>query len=74
MELIKMCKRDFLQLIAVMGLCVFGGCSKYEASTPDPSTKPNIVFVLIDDISTHELGCYGNTINPTPRIDSLAMV
>jgi len=34
--------------------------------------RPNIVFFLIDDCSTHEFGCYGNKANPTPNIDRLA--
>jgi formylglycine-generating enzyme required for sulfatase activity/arylsulfatase A-like enzyme len=34
--------------------------------------RPNIVFFLIDDCSTHEFGCYGNKINPTPNVDRLA--
>ena len=36
------------------------------------SVKPNIVFFLIDDCSSHEFGCYGNKSNPTPNIDRLA--
>jgi len=34
--------------------------------------RPNIVFFLIDDCSTHEFGCYGNKSNPTPNVDRLA--
>jgi len=35
------------------------------------STKPNIVFFLIDNSGWGDYGCYGGT-TPTPRIDSLA--
>ena len=34
--------------------------------------KPNIVFVLADDLGWAELGCYGNTFNETPNLDKLA--
>ena len=34
--------------------------------------KPNIVFILADDLGWAELGCYGNTFNETPNLDMLA--
>ncbi|WP_168433106.1 sulfatase-like hydrolase/transferase [Pontiella sulfatireligans] len=34
--------------------------------------QPNIILFLVDDCSTHELGCYGNTMVSTPNIDALA--
>ena len=34
--------------------------------------KPNIVFIMIDDLGYGDLGCYGNQINQTPNIDRLA--
>ena len=41
--------------------------------TPASGTdRPNIVFVLADDLGWAELGCYGNTFNETPHIDRLA--
>jgi len=41
----------------------------------DPTSKPNIVFVLMDNLGYGEPGCYGGGITrgaPTPRIDQLA--
>lgn len=35
--------------------------------------KPNIVFILADDMGWHELGCYGNDFHETPHLDRLAM-
>lgn len=34
--------------------------------------KPNVVFILADDLGFRELGCYGQTKIKTPRIDRLA--
>lgn len=34
--------------------------------------RPNIVFVLVDDLGWGELGCYGNKFNESPRIDQFA--
>ncbi len=34
--------------------------------------RPNILFVLADDLGYGELGCYGNTFDETPRIDAFA--
>jgi uncharacterized sulfatase len=37
-----------------------------------PTTRPNILFVLIDDMGYGDLSCYGNTRVKTPAIDRLA--
>ncbi len=34
--------------------------------------RPNIVFILTDDMGTGDIGCYGGTFTPTPNIDALA--
>jgi arylsulfatase A-like enzyme len=37
-----------------------------------PSTKPNIVFILTDDLGINDLGCYGRKDHHTPNLDRLA--
>jgi len=34
--------------------------------------KPNIIFILADDLGYGDLGCYGSTVNRTPHLDQLA--
>jgi len=38
----------------------------------DNDMRPNIVFVLIDDLGWRDLGCYGSTFHETPNLDKLA--
>lgn len=42
------------------------------ASTDDVPQKPNIVFIMADDLGYGDLGCYGQERIQTPRIDQMA--
>lgn len=35
-------------------------------------TRPNIIFILADDLGIHDLGCYGRADHHTPHLDQLA--
>ena len=37
-----------------------------------PDTRPNILYIMCDDMGYGDLGCYGQQIISTPNIDSLA--
>jgi arylsulfatase len=41
-------------------------------SRPDDDKRPNIIFILADDLGYGELGCYGQQRIETPNIDALA--
>jgi arylsulfatase len=43
-----------------------------EAGKPEKPAKPNIVFILADDLGWGELGCYGQQKIRTPHLDRLA--
>src|SRR5262245_60004436 len=42
-----------------------------SAQAAEP-TRPNIVFILIDDLGCNDLGCYGSKFYRTPHLDRLA--
>jgi arylsulfatase A-like enzyme len=42
------------------------------ADTPKPANKPNIIFIMADDLGYGDLGCYGATKVKTPHVDRLA--
>jgi arylsulfatase A-like enzyme len=52
--------------IALISLCV--GLSSLAA---DAAKRPNVIFILADDLGYSDLGCYGSEI-ATPHLDQLA--
>ncbi|MHC4584719.1 MAG: sulfatase [Planctomycetota bacterium] len=38
----------------------------------ETSRRPNIVFILVDDLGWSDVGCYGSDLHETPNIDRLA--
>ncbi|REK19468.1 MAG: N-acetylgalactosamine 6-sulfate sulfatase [Planctomycetota bacterium] len=52
-----------LLAVAALGTPVIAG---------EPPTKPNILFILVDDLGKEWIGCYGAQNIETPHIDALA--
>jgi arylsulfatase A len=44
----------------------------YTSVKAQEKRKPNIVFIMADDLGYGELGCYGNSFNETPNLNQLA--
>src|SRR5437588_12044689 len=52
-----------LALAACAGLC---------APAPAADSKPNVIFILADDLGYGDLGCYGQKLIRTPCVDRMA--
>ncbi len=55
-------KRAFLLITSVLLMAISAWAGQ----------KPNIVFILADDLGWGDLGCYGNRFYETPNLDKLA--
>jgi arylsulfatase A-like enzyme len=68
-------RRDFLKAMG-LGAVSFAapGCTNVAGRSANKAaeTKPNIIFILADDLGWAELGCCGNRFNETPHLDRLA--
>ncbi|HUT30378.1 MAG TPA: sulfatase [Sedimentisphaerales bacterium] len=68
-------RRDFLKGIGIgtasVVLTRLGG-SAGVFGADSSGKRPNIVFILADDLGWHQLGCYGSTFYETPNLDSFA--
>ena len=66
-------RRDFLKAIAAGAIAgAVCGCSETFKRAGRGDKKPNIVFILADDLGWAELGCYDNRFNETPNLDKMA--
>lgn len=50
----------------------FYGCTNNQAASDYTDTKPNIIFIMADDLGYGDLGCYGQQQIQTPHLDKLA--
>ncbi len=59
----------FLPLVAVVACAEAAPKSDQQQQ---PEQKPNVIFILADDMGIGDLGCYGQKQIKTPNIDALA--
>jgi arylsulfatase A len=62
--------REVLMRLSITLLAVLLGFAAAPALAAEQ--KPNVVFILIDDMGWTDLGCYGSTVYETPHTDKLA--
>ena len=67
---------SYTKLSMMTGIGMAAGCTavatESDAVKAAKGTKPNIIYILADDLGYAELGCYGQKKILTPNIDRLA--
>ena len=75
MKMLNFSRRNFLKAFSLsVTTLTANGCEAIARLTGGNASgeKPNIIFILADDLGWAELGCYGNMFNETPNLDKLA--
>lgn len=62
--------RTRIDVVALFLLTPVGGLLGADSARPKP--KPNIVFILADDLGYSDLACFGSRYYETPHLDRLA--
>ena len=62
--------RHLIKIFAIVLLFSVAGCSQKQSATK--KKKPNVVFILADDLGYGDVSCYGHSKFQTPHIDKLA--
>ena len=73
----KQTRREFIKLMGVTAAsagasCLLTGCNSTGMMTGGRKNRPNIIYILADDLGYGDLGCYGQKTIKTPNIDKLA--
>lgn len=70
---ITITRRDMLARLGMAAAAVTAGLAVRRASAEEPVSKkrPNIIFILIDDLRWDALSCMGHPFIKTPNIDRL---
>ena len=58
-----------MKKLYLLSLLLFFGCFDRPQKTV---TRPNVLFILVDDLGWKDLSCYGSSFYETPNIDRLA--
>jgi arylsulfatase A-like enzyme len=75
----KLTRRKFVQRLAIGSTLLSGGArstaiaNSVQRSSGATESRPNIIFILGDDLGWGDLSCYGRPDYRTPNIDQLAL-
>lgn len=59
-------RRGFLRSLSGLGALAVA------SAQPQSHRKPNVLFILVDDLGASDLACYGADLHETPHLDRLA--
>ncbi len=59
-------------LVALCTLVLPPAIAQAQPASPPLGDRPNVLFILADDLGWGDLGCYGNKFVRTPNLDRLA--
>ena len=66
-------RRDFLKTAALGAASLaLPGCADQLAGSHTTARRPNIIFIMADDLGYGDLGCYGQKLIQTPSVDQMA--
>lgn len=65
-------KKNWLFLLVIIISAACSSSKQQNQAQAVQSQKPNVIYILADDLGYSELGSYGNTFNETPNLDQLA--
>src|SRR5690348_18437018 len=74
----KLTRRKFVQRLAIGTTLLSGGArstaiaNSVQRSPDAKQTRPNMIFILADDLGWGDLSCYGRPDYQTPNLDLLA--
>jgi N-sulfoglucosamine sulfohydrolase len=65
-------RRDFLRAAGASLALLASGTAARGAADRGGKNRPNFLFILADDVTYNDLGCFGGKNVKTPNIDRLA--